>query len=372
MVMSDLEIDRARATAHADRVLSMSHYTTLAEKRLRRTPAPGNIIAEVLRDLRIRHVNVPSGFSTGVADRLRVHGIRVDAAPGSLFPERIHKSPGEVKHIVDAMRATEAGMQCAIDVLRRASRTAGWCSTEEAHCRGRAPRRQPGEIRGCVPAHTIGCRADTGVIHTTSAAVRSAREARHHRHLPALGKTGYFADITRTVVKGTPRPHVREMYDAASPPSGALRMIAELWPGTFTVPYSPCSKTRLQDRQYRRAHAGLLSRNRSRTRARDSRSASHRDERHEAHGGHGGHGRVGTLLRRNRRDATKIPVSSRGRAFATLTRFQNSSRFPERDRPRNPAKKGNRRPCLLQARCGTRGLGSISPHHRRRSQPRAA
>src|SRR4029077_17253230 len=75
MVMSDLEIDRARATAHVDRVLSMSRYTTLAEKRLRRTPAPGDVIARVVRDLRIRHVNVPSGFSTGVADRLRAHGI---------------------------------------------------------------------------------------------------------------------------------------------------------------------------------------------------------------------------------------------------------------------------------------------------------
>jgi len=43
---------------------------------------------------------------------------------------------------------------------------------------------------------------------------------------PRSEKTGYFADITRTVVKGKPRPRVREMYDAVlAGQRGALRMI---------------------------------------------------------------------------------------------------------------------------------------------------
>jgi Xaa-Pro aminopeptidase len=95
-VMSDLEIDRARKQSNAHRVLSMTHYTELARKRLGKTPLPGDIIAEVLRDLRIRSVRVPSGFATGVADRLRRHGIAVHAADGSLFAERRVKRPDEV------------------------------------------------------------------------------------------------------------------------------------------------------------------------------------------------------------------------------------------------------------------------------------
>src|SRR5678815_4624409 len=92
----------------------------------RRAPAPGDVIAEVLRDLRIRRVDVPSGFSCGVADRLRSHGITVRAAEGSLFPERLYKRKDEVAHIVSAMRATEAGMQRAIDMLERARVHKGW------------------------------------------------------------------------------------------------------------------------------------------------------------------------------------------------------------------------------------------------------
>lgn len=230
MVMSDLEIDRARATGNADRVLSMSHYTTLAQKRLRRTPAPGDIIAEVLRDLRIRHVHVPSGFSTGVADRLRTHGIRVDAAPGSLFPERVHKSPGEVKHIVAAMRATEAGMQRAIDLLRRARVKNGWVVLDGKKLTAEDVRLAANlEIfaRGCVPAHTIVAPGQHGCDpHDVGSGPIRAGDPVIIDIFPRSEKTGYFADITRTVVKGTPRPRVREMYDAVlAAQRGALRMI---------------------------------------------------------------------------------------------------------------------------------------------------
>ena len=229
-VMSDLEIDRARATSNAHEVRSMSHYTALAKKRLRRAPAPGDVIAEVLRDLRIRRVEVPSGFSTGVADRLRSHAIRVDAAPGSLFPERIHKRADEVKHIVNAMRATEAGMQRAIDMLRRARIRGGWVMLDGRKLTAEDVRRAANlEIfaRGCVPAHTIVAPGQHGCDpHDVGSGPIRAGEPIIIDIFPRSEKTGYFADITRTVVKGAPKSRVRDMYDAVlAGQRGALRMI---------------------------------------------------------------------------------------------------------------------------------------------------
>jgi Xaa-Pro aminopeptidase len=229
-VMSDLEIDRARATSNAHRVLSMSHYTTLARERLRRTPAPGDIIAEVLGDLRIRSVEVPAGFSCGVADRLRTHGIRVHAAEGSLFPERIRKRADEVAHIVRAMRATEAGMQRAIDLLRRSRVRGGWVILDGRRLSAEDIRRAANlEIfaRGCVPAHTIVAPGKHGCDpHDVGSGPIRAGEPIIIDIFPRSEKTGYFADITRTVVKGTPRPGVREMYDAVlAAQRGALRAI---------------------------------------------------------------------------------------------------------------------------------------------------
>jgi Xaa-Pro aminopeptidase len=229
-VMSDLEIDRARAQSNAHEVRSMSHYSALARKRLRRTPAPGDVIAEVLRDLRIRRVDVPSGFSCGVADRLRTHGITVRAAEGSLFPERLSKRKDEVAHIVRAMRATEAGMQQAIDMLRRARVHKGWVVLEGKKLTAEDVRRAANlEIfaRGCIPAHTIVAPGKHGCDpHDVGSGPIRVGEPIIIDIFPRSGKTGYFADITRTVVKGAPRPGVREMYDAVlEAQRGALRMI---------------------------------------------------------------------------------------------------------------------------------------------------
>ena len=229
-VMSDLEIDRARASSNAHEVRSMSHYSTLARKRLRRAPAPGDVIAEVLRDLRIRRVDVPSGFSCGVADRLRSHGITVRAADGSLFPERLYKRKDEVAHIVSAMRATEAGMQRAIDMLERARVHKGWLVLNGKKLTAEEVRRAANlEIfaRGCMPAHTIVAPGKHGCDpHDVGSGPIRAGDPIIIDIFPRAEKTGYFADITRTVVKGAPRPGVREMYDAVlAAQRGALRMI---------------------------------------------------------------------------------------------------------------------------------------------------
>ncbi len=229
-VMSDLEIDRARAQSNAHEVRSMSHYSTLARKRLRRAPAPGDVIAEVLRDLRIRRVDVPAGFSCGVADRLRSHGITVRAADGSLFPERLYKRKDEIAHIVSAMRATEAGMQRAIEMLRRARVHKGWVVLNGKKLTAEDIRREANlEIfaRGCMPAHTIVAPGKHGCDpHDVGSGPIRAGEPIIIDIFPRSEKTGYFADITRTVVKGAPRPGVREMYDAVlAGQRGALRMI---------------------------------------------------------------------------------------------------------------------------------------------------
>jgi Xaa-Pro aminopeptidase len=229
-VMSDLEIDRTRAQSNAHRVLSMSHYSERARARLGRAPVPGDVIAEVLRELRIRAVDVPSGFSAGVADRLRHHGIRVHPAAGSLFPGRLRKREREVAAIQAAMRATEAGMQAAIDLLRRARIRSGWVVLDGKKLTAEDVRRTANlEIfaRGCVPAHTIVAPGKHGCDpHDVGSGPIRAGEPIIIDIFPRSEATGYFADITRTVVKGHADERVRAMYDAVlAGQRGALRSI---------------------------------------------------------------------------------------------------------------------------------------------------
>ena len=229
-VMSDLEIDRARAQSNAHRVLSMSNYTEIARKRLRKAPAAADVIAEVLRELKIRSVRVPSGFSAGVADRLRTHGIAVHPADGSLFPERLHKRPDELAAIVRAMRATEAGMQAAIDLLRRSRVRDGWVVLGGKRLTAEAVRSAANlEIfaHGCVPAHTIVAPGKHGCDpHDVGSGPIRSGEPIIIDIFPRSEATGYFADITRTVVKGRANPKVQAMYNAVlAAQRGALRSI---------------------------------------------------------------------------------------------------------------------------------------------------
>jgi Xaa-Pro aminopeptidase len=229
-VMSDLEIDRARAQSNAHRVLPLSRYVTRATDRYGRTPPVGDVIREVLRDLRLQSVTVPAGFPSGVAERLRRRGVRVRVADGPLFPERLRKSAAEVAAIRAAMRATEAGMQAAVDLLRRCRVRGGWVVLGSRRVTAEDVRRAANLAifaRGCIPAHTIVAPGRHGCDpHDVGSGPIRAGAPIIIDIFPRSEATGYFADITRTVVKGRADETVRRMYDAVlAAQRGALRSI---------------------------------------------------------------------------------------------------------------------------------------------------
>ncbi len=218
LVMSDLEIDRAKKQSNADRVLSFSHYSALAQKRLGKTPHAADTIAEVLRDLRIASVTVPGSFPSGLLERLRSRRVRVTVSPGPLFPEREIKNLIEVIAIKKAMRSTEAGMQAAFDLLRRAKVRAGWLVLDGRRLTAEDVRRVANTAvleRGSLPAHTIVAPGRCGCDpHDEGSGPIRAGEPIIIDIFPRSQSTGYFGDLTRTFVKGRASKAVRAMYDA--------------------------------------------------------------------------------------------------------------------------------------------------------------
>ena len=78
VVMSDLEVDRAKRHATVDQVLSLSDY----QKRLRNTGNPSPTMIDILellfRERGIRSLTVPANFSALLADQLRNKGFNID------------------------------------------------------------------------------------------------------------------------------------------------------------------------------------------------------------------------------------------------------------------------------------------------------
>jgi len=206
LVMSDLEIDRARNQARVDQVLSWSKIAEPLEKGGTKAP-PADVIARALRLLGGRRAEVPTSFSLGLAMELDERGIRLEIGPDPFWPEREIKRPDEVRAIEAALRAAEAGLEAGIGALRS-------CRIGRDGYLHRNGRRFTVEdlrsavntrvmAEGAVPSHTICAPGDQAVDpHEEGHGPIRAHTPIVMDIFPRSERTGYFGDLTRTVVRG--------------------------------------------------------------------------------------------------------------------------------------------------------------------------
>src|ERR1700753_1059584 len=97
LVMSDLEIDRAKKQAAHCRAVSLSQCQQELKRAGRKNFGPSQIIRLMLREHRVDKIFVPANFPYSLALELRDLGVKVKCKPGSFFPERETKSADEVK-----------------------------------------------------------------------------------------------------------------------------------------------------------------------------------------------------------------------------------------------------------------------------------
>jgi len=217
LVMSDLEIDRARANAPYCRVASLNQI----QQRLRRegikSPKFAHVIRHILREKKIRPDIVPDSFPLGLARQLKKLGIKLKPR-ANFFPRREFKNADEVRKISAALTMAEVGMSEAMQVLRRSKIARdrkliyhGLPLTSE---KLRA-------VIDCAILQAGGLAANTIVAggkqgcdpHERGHGPLRAYELIVIDIFPRSQKTGYFGDITRTVVRGRASDAARKLYD---------------------------------------------------------------------------------------------------------------------------------------------------------------
>ena len=216
LVMSDLEMDRARRQATVDRVLSWSRIARGIEAAGRRA-TPAAVIAQVLRELGLRRVEVPRRFPLGLARDLARRRVRVAPMPDPFWPERAVKRDDERRAVVGSLRAAEAGLFAGIAALRS-------CRIGRDGYLRRDGRRFTAEdlraavntrimAEGCVPSHTICAPGDQAVDpHEEGHGPIRAHQPVVMDIFPRSERTGYFGDLTRTVVRGRASERLKEVY----------------------------------------------------------------------------------------------------------------------------------------------------------------
>src|SRR5512143_1213796 len=215
LVMSDLEVDRAKSQASVDRVLSWSEIAAPLEKGGRRAE-PAEVIVLALRQLGISRAEVPQSFPLGLAMELDARGIRLVLGPDPFWPERERKQPREVRAIEQSLRAAETGLLAGIEALRACRIRNGWLvrdgrkfSAEDL--RSAVNTRMMAE--GYLPSHTICAHGDQAVDpHEEGHGPIRAHTPIVMDIFPRSEKTGYFGDLTRTVVRGKASFALHAMY----------------------------------------------------------------------------------------------------------------------------------------------------------------
>jgi Xaa-Pro aminopeptidase len=218
LVMSDLEIDRAKRQSNAHKVHSLAAYTSLAERKFKKSPGIVEILTTILRDFGIRSVVVPTNFPLGIAEGLRENRIRVKALPDPFFPERIYKKPAEIDAIKNTMRITERGLRAAVDILEASKIKNGYLWYQGARLTAETLRNAINTTiltLGCTPAGTIVAPGKQGCDpHERGSGVIRANQTIIIDVFPRSESTGYFADITRTFVRGKASEEIRKIYRA--------------------------------------------------------------------------------------------------------------------------------------------------------------
>jgi Xaa-Pro aminopeptidase len=218
LVLSDLEIDRGRKQARADEFVSFSQLEREVQGKSKKAPPYEKVLAHFLRKRGVRSTIVPSSFPLGYAQELATNKIRLQATNGLFWPQRETKSDEEIQMISRALRITETGLARAIEVLKASKirpgkrlRWSGKTLTSEVL---RAEIDSAILRAGGNPTGTIVTGGDQacdphergfGPLYANSLIILDV--------FPRDAKTGYFGDLTRTVVRGRARDAQRQLWE---------------------------------------------------------------------------------------------------------------------------------------------------------------
>ena len=218
VVISDLEIDRAKKQASADRVLSLSLY----QRKLRKMGRPAamiDILDLLFRERSIRRLVVPANFSALYADQLRAKGYSVQIKRDPFFAERETKSGAEVKHIADSLRVARLGLEAGIRALKRTKiKRDGYLYLNGARLTSETLKTAVNTTimaQGWLPSHTIISSGNQCVDpHHEGSGPIKAHTSIIFDIFPRSQKNGYFGDLSRTVVRGRASDKLKEIYAA--------------------------------------------------------------------------------------------------------------------------------------------------------------
>ena len=218
LVLSDLEIDRAKKNAKADEFVMFSQLEREVQGKSKQAPAYEKVLAHFLTKRGVKRAKVPANFPLGFANEIKRKGIALETSNGLFWPAREKKTAEEIRLLERALRITETGMKRGMEILKAAKPGPGkklkWSGKTLTSEILRAEIDSAILRAGGVPTNTIVAGGDQacdphergfGPLYANSLVILDI--------FPRDARTGYWGDMTRTVVRGRASEHQRKLWE---------------------------------------------------------------------------------------------------------------------------------------------------------------
>jgi Xaa-Pro aminopeptidase len=215
VVLTDLEMGRGKRTAKVDEFVSFNQLEREVQGNSKQPPPYEKVLAHFLRKRGVKSATVPASFPLGYAREL-ANDVDLATTNGLFWPEREAKTDEELKLIGRALRITENAMKRAIDVLK-ASKPKGkklvWSGKPLTSEVLRAEIDTAILRAGGTPTNTICAGGDQacdpherghGPLYANSLIILDI--------FPRDPRSGYWGDMTRTVVRGKASDAQRKLW----------------------------------------------------------------------------------------------------------------------------------------------------------------
>jgi Xaa-Pro aminopeptidase len=219
----------------------------------KKAPAYEKVLAHFLRKRGVKSTIVPANFPLGYARELDRHKIRLETTNGLFWPQREAKTNEEIKMMGRALRITEVGLARAVEVLKASKPGPG----QKLRWNGKA-----------LTSEILRAEIDSAILHAGGLAngtiVAGGDQAcdPHERGFgplyansliildifPRDTKTGYFGDLTRTVVRGRASEAQRKLWETVK--AGQALALRRIKAGVDGMTVHQAIQKLFQDRGY--------------------------------------------------------------------------------------------------------------------------
>ena len=214
IIVSQMETGRASREATAT---VMTRTQAGLPEILKTETDPYRATAKMIAGQAGKKILVPPNFPIALADAISEYcTIVVDG--GTVQSMRAKKSKNELLLMNNVQKVTEKAMDRAISLIRRSSVKKGILHIDHKPLTSEYVKFAMHSLlleHGCGAVDTIvSCGEDTAIPHMSGTGPLKSDEPIVIDLFPVEEKSGYYADMTRTVVKGEPSMDIQEMYDA--------------------------------------------------------------------------------------------------------------------------------------------------------------